>query len=598
MDFNRTEKMIRYHRHIVIGFLFACLLPLRMWAQQTVRIAEGYYVMSPFVLHAKGYVYGYDTDASRTPYGNAADYDHPCGRNGEVAYLYAQPSTSVSLVNSAYYFRPLEDGSYSVQSLSGHAYSYLSMAAYDRRLLCHTALPVRGFSLKQKDVTAESQWGDREYAVQQFQCAALADSLVSKSCGMNSMVMLTPVDEGRITPAMSIRLALSDALGALAVYRAGDNPGEVSDMMAYALTQLTEEAQLLVDDKNTTQEQADAMIASLRESTAQYMQSASTALNPVEDGYYFLVNGYRAFMLRQNKEKGLSATPADGGRTLTWRDVSVNDGAMAFRVIPSGEGRYVMKSYDQSFVMDDMLITYDAEGTWTIARASYPDALMNAANNATSVKSLYGKNTADTIAFDREAHLYAGYTASWYLRKAYHQVTVPSTGWAVLSVSFPVTVPDGVQVYTVSVRDGQLFLNPYDQPVIPACTAVVMRAPKGTYTFCSTTTDAPPISGNVLMPVNENLKDISSGSVRTFKVKNGVAGFAKVSSTSLNAGVTYIPYHEGEEDFLPLQEDESSISSVSGGKAEDSPVYDLQGRRTRMQEKGNIYIINHKKILK
>ncbi|MGN0234086.1 MAG: hypothetical protein ACI4B5_06675 [Bacteroidaceae bacterium] len=590
--------MIRCHRYILSGILLTCLLPLTAQAQQQVRIEEGYYLMSPFLLHDKGYVYGYDTDASRTPYGNAADYDHPCGRNGEVAYLYAQPSTSVSLVNSAYYFRPLEDGTYSVQSLSGQAYSYLSIAAYDRRLVCHTAFPSRSFSLKRKDVTEDSQWGEQEYAVQQFQYAALADSLVSKAPGMNSMVVLTPVDESRVTPAMSIRRALSDALGALAVYRAGENPGEVSDMMAYALTKLTEEAQVLVDDKNTTQEQATEMIASLRESTTQYMETAATALNPIEDGYYFLVNAYRAFMLRQSKEKGLSATPAQDGRTLTWRDVAVNDGAMAFRITPLGEDYYVMKSYDQSLVMDNMLFRYDAEGTWTVAHASDPDALMNAANNATSLKSLYGKNTADTIAFDREAHLYAGYTASWYLLKAYHQVTVPSTGWVALSVSFPVVVPEGVEVFSVSEKGGELFLVPYDQPVIPACTAVMIHAPKGTCTFCSTTHDAPNIQDNVMIPVNENLKDITSGSVRTFKVKNGVAGFAKVSSTSLSAGVAYIPYHEGEEDFLPLQEDENSISPVSEEGTNSMSVYDLHGRKVRVQEEGNIYIINHKKIMK
>ena len=575
-----------------------CLLSPWVKAQQAVHISEGFYTISPFLLHGTGYVYGYDTDASRAPYGNAADYERPCGRNGEAAYLYAQPSTSVSLVNSAYYFRPLEDGTYSLQSLSGQAYSYLSMATYDRHLLIHTALPAKGFSLKQKDVTAESQWEEGERAVQQFKYAALADSLVSEAHGMASMVVLTPVDSSRITPAMSIRLALSDALGALAVYRAGDNPGEVSEMMSYALTTLTEEAQQLVDDKNTTQEQAAEMIAALREQTEQYMQTAATALNPLDDGYYFLVNAYRAFMLRQKREKGLSATPAEEGRTLTWRDVSVNDGAMAFRITPTGEDCYTLKSYDQSLIMDDMLVRYDAEGTWTIAHASDPEALMNAANNATSVTSLYGNNTADTIAFDREAHLYVGHTASWYLRKAYHQVTVPSTGWAPLSVAFPVEIPEGMQAYTVAERDGSLILVPYSQPVIPACTAVLLKAAKGTYTLYSTTADAPSVQDNVLIPVNENLKGITSGSVRTFKVKNGVPGFSKVSSTSLNAGVTYIPYHEGEEDFLPLKEDETRISAVPGAGTGDAPVYDLQGRKVIDQKAGNVYIINHKKILK
>ena len=83
-----------------------------------------------------------------------------------------------------------------------------------------------------------------------------------------------------------------------------------------------------------------------------------------------------------------------------------------------------------------------------------------------------------------------------------------------------------------------------------------------------------------------------------FEVKNGVPGFSKVSSTSLNAGVTYIPYHEGEEDFLPLKEDETRISAVPGAGAGDAPVYDLQGRKVIDQKAGNVYIINHKKILK
>ena len=155
-----------------------------------------------------------------------------------------------------------------------------------------------------------------------------------------------------------------------------------------------------------------------------------------------------------------------------------------------------------------------------------------------------------------------------------------------------------MQAYTVAERDGSLILVPYSQPVVPACTAVLLKAAKGTYTLYSTTADAPSVQDNVLIPVNENLKGITSGSVRTFKVKNGVPGFSKVSSTSLNAGVTYIPYHEGEEDFLPLKEDETRISAVPGAGAGDEPVYDLQGRKVLDQKAGNVYIINHKKILK
>lgn len=576
------------------------LLTLSLHAQKTVDMEEGYYTLSSLALQTQGQVYTYDTDVLRAPYGNAADYEHPCGRNGEVAYLYSVPSTSASLTASAYYFKPLPTGGYSLQSLSGEAYSYLSMAAYDRHLLCHTPQPTRAFMVKMRDKTGATEWEDGERVVQQFKNAALCDSLVSATQGAGMFTILTRIEDDRITPAMSIRRALSDARGAMAVYRVGDNPGEVSPLVADALTRLVDEAQAMTEDKNTTQAQAEAMTEKLREATAQYLESAPTVLNPLADGYYFVVNAYRAFQARQGKEKTLVATPAGEGRTLTWGNTSVNDGSTAFRLTPSGEQGCVLGSYDQSLVMDNMVAAYDSEGTWTLARSSAPEALMTAANQSVGTNGLYGKNTADSIAFDPQGHLYSGYTASWYLRKAYHQVTVPSSGWAVLGTSFPVEVPDGVAAYTVEEREGNLYLRAYTHPVIPARTAVVLRAAKGTYTFASTAQDAPSVSGNVLVPVCEAQKGIPSGSMRTLKVKNGVTGFSRVSATSASAGSAYVPCVEGEADFLPLLEQESAVQAVQAGTQGAGQTYDLLGRKANAarQKTGDIYIIDNKKILK
>ncbi len=569
-------------------------------AQQPEEIAEGYYTMSPFSLSGKEYVFSYDTDASRSPYGNASDYDNPCGKNGEVAYLYAVPSAGTPLVNSAYYFKPLGNGTYSVQSLSGEAYSYLSVAEYDRRLLIHTPQFGKAFSIKSRCKDGSSQWGEKEYTVRQYKYAGLCDTLSSASNGYETMMVLTRVEDSRITPTMSIRRPLSDAKGALAVYKVGDNPGEVSAMVAYGLTQLVDEAQTLVDDKSTTEEQAADMTARLREATRQYLEAAPTAMRPVEDGYYFVVNAYRAFLMRQKKEKTLSATLSDGERTLTWRDISVNDGGVAFHITPSGDGTFEMASYDRSLVLDDMLVNYDAEGTWTIASSADPEALMTAANQTKSLRALYGKNTADSIAFDREGHLFSGYTASWYLRKAYHQVTVPSTGWAVLSTSFPVELNDSVEAYTVSEKDGSLYMKPLSY-VVPARTAVLIHAAKGTYTLPSTTKNAPAVDDNLLVAVNEPLKGIKSGTIRVLKIVSGQVGFSKSSSTSMVAGSAYLPYNEGEDDFRPFVDVEDGLSSVRTGALESgTQAYDLMGRKVdaSRQKKNDIYIINNKKILK
>ena len=576
------------------------MFALALHAQKPVEIEEGYYTLTPHALLGQNYVYTYDTDALRAPYGNAADYQNPCGRNGEVAYLYCVPSTSASLANSAYYFKPLPGGGYSLQSLSGEAYSYLSMAAYDRHLLFHTPTPERAFFAKAKDSSGGSQWSSGERVVQQFRNAALCDSLATEAHQLPSLIVLTRIDSARITPAMSIHRALSDARGAMAVFRVGDNPGEVSPLVADGLVRLVDEAAVMAADKTTTQAQADDMLARLRASTAQYVQSAPSAQTPLTDGYYFAVNAYRAFMARQGKEKALIASPDGDGRTLTWGNVNVNDGSQAFRITPSDASLFQVKSYDQSLIMPDVTIQYDTEGTWTLARSQVPEAMMTAANHSTGANGLYGKNTTGAVTFDPQGHLYSGYTASWYLRRACHQVTVPSTGWAVLGTSFPVSVPDGVEVYTVAGRDGQLYLCPYTSSVIPARTAVVLRAAKGTYTFGSVVDDAPAVAGNVLVPVCEALKGVPSGRMRLLRVKNGQVGFARSSGTSASAGSAYIVCADGEDDFLPLLDQEDAVTGVPAAAESTGRAYDLQGRSVNAdrQRTGDIYIINNKKVMK
>ena len=570
------------------------------YAQRPKEIPEGYYTMSPFALSGKDYVFSYDTDASRAPYGNAADYDNPCGRNGEAAYLYAVASAGAPLVKTAYYFRPLGDGAYCVQSLCGEAYSYLSVADYDRRLLIHTPRFSKAFHTKARCKDGSARWGEKEYTVRNFKYAGLCDTLTSVSNGYETMTVLTRVDDSRITPAMSIRRPLSDAKGAMTVYKVGDNPGEVPPMVAHGLAQLVDEAQALADGKATTAEQAADVTERLEDATRQYLETAPTAMQPVDDGYYFVVNAYRAFELRQKKEKVLCASPSGDTRKLTWGNLSVNDGSVAFRVRPSADGTFALSNYDQSLSLHGMLLSYDAEGSWTVASSADPEALMTAANQATGTRSLYGKNTADTIAFDRGGHLYSGYTASWYLRRAYHQVTIPSTGWAALSTSFPVELPDGMEAYTVSDNNGALSLKSYFSPVVPARTAVLLRAAKGTYTLPGTAKDAPPVDGNALVAVNENVKGLPSGSIRVLKVVGGEVGFSRSTSTSVTAGSAYIPFREGEDDFRPLADVEDGLPQAMSEADGGTRAYDLTGRPADAahQRKNNIYIINNKKILK
>lgn len=574
-------------------------------------ITDGYYTLTPFSQELQGYNYSYDTDALRSPFGNAADYAHPLGRNGEYAYLYAQPSTSAALASRAFYFSRNQDGTYTIQSCSGEAYSYLDVAMYDRHLLCFACQPRRGFNL-------HGQYDDlppTDYIMQQVQGAALFDSLAVTARNLSSLQVLLPLDDDKVTPAFSIRRHLSDALGILALYRSGENPGEVPSLLSTHLQELVAEAQALVAGKNTTLEQATDIIQRLQEATAAYAEAAPQQLLPVTDGYYFINSAYRAFELRQNKQKAIMTQNTDEGSILRWNTVNTNDGSMAFRITPDGDqftirdyrGRYVSHPAAEAHtlpLLDDsdgtsFLFSYDTEGLWTLADASAPEALLSASGSWSGEKGLYGKPTDGDILADGSMYLYPGYCSSWRLERAYHQLTIPSTGWGVISVSFPCEVPADVEVFTVLESDGELYMIPYLQPVIPAQTAVVVHAAKGTYTFWSTTDAVAPVRDNALIANCEARSGIEAGSMATIKVRNGEVGFSKTTAKTLAAGAAYIPYISGQDDFRPLKEDEDAVSLSPNHSPVSGEMYDLLGRKVSSSSSNKgLYIIDNKKILK
>lgn len=589
--------------------MFACTCV----GQSTPIIPDGFYTLKPFMQESAGYAYSYDTDALRSPYGNVADYANPLGKNGEYAYLYAKPSTSAALASRTFYFHKNEDGTYTIQSCSGEAHSYLDIAQYDRHLLKFSLQPKKGFNLhsQSEDLT---QLPNTEYIMQQVQNAALLDSLANKVQRLSSLQVIQPLDPEQITPALTLRLPLSDARAVLALYRPGDNPGEVPIILSSHLQELIDEAQTLINSKTTTNEQAEEITQKLREAITTYTAVAPLQLNPMKDGYYFFTSAYRAFQLRQNKQKVLMTGTGAEGSILRWNTPNTSDGTMAFRVSKADKdfvmqdyrGRYVSHPSAESHLLTlteegdgaTQTLTYDTEGLWTIADSSQPMAYFSADGSYVGEKGLYGKPTDGNIVADGTMYLYPGYCSSWQIERAYHQLTVTSTGWASISVSFPCEVPADMEIFTVKDVNGSLYLIPYTLDVIPARTAVVVHAAKGTYTFWSTTKEVPDVNGNALVTNCEYLSGMEAGSMATLKVKNGEVGFAKTTAKTLAAGATYIPYSAGQDDFRPLKEGTDGIDTPTISQREGD-VFDLSGRIVSPSStKKGIYIINNKKILK
>ena len=593
------------------AMISACcvMIACPMQAQIERAIPDGYYTLSTMVQDGLNYLYSYDTNALRDQYGNAIDYANPMGKNGEHAYLYLASSTTVNQANKTFYLRSSEKGGYIIQSCSGEAYSYLDVARYDRHLVVHSARPYHRFNLRMENDNAP--WPEDEYIMQQIQNAALFETPATAH-SVADLHVLTPIEEDKITPSLSIRRALGDARGVLALYPCGDNPGQVTPLMSSTLRACIDEAQQLADDKNTTKEQAEEVCQRLAQAAQTYEETAGESLNPVEEGYYWLTNAYRAFELRQSKQKVMREQEVDGQLTLHWNDAAMNDGSTVFHLTPSGN-HFTMQDYmgrwvgspaaDQSLPITadntgaSQTISYDTEGMFTIADASMPNDFFSIANPSTGEKGLYGKPTDGNIVASAQNYLYPGYCASWTLQRAYHQATVQSSGWAVLSVSFPAEVPEGVEVYSVTEKDGAIYLVPYTKPVIPAITAVVIHAAKGTYTFLSTPTQVDPIEGNILVACCEDKKNITSGSMALLKVKNGEVGFLKSTSKQVAAGSAYIPYSEEQEDFRVLQMLDDGMESTRLTHSDEDSRYDLMGRKLPKGQSSRIMIVNHKKIL-
>ena len=592
----------------ILPFLLLTALPI---LAQKPSVPDGYYTLGPFKRVSTNTVYTYDTDATRSAYGNTSDYEHPMGKNGEYAYFYATEGNKVLMANTIYYFQQNSDGTYCIQSCSGEAHTFLARASYDRHLVYHTALPGKGFHLREYKPNSEPDFGPEEYILQPYNNAAFCDSLACETNLYSSLNVLLPVDSIRLTPAFLIRPSLGYARGILASYPAGTNPGQVPEACSASLSSFVEQAVNAIADKNLTQEQSEELIGNLREAADTYLATAPQNVLPVEEGYYFLRSAYRAFFLQQGKEK--VAFWGENGR-LQWGDQTYNDCAQVFHILPTTDGKFRMLNYqdvplrleEESNTLlygeggkcEDVLFENDGEAMWRIALASQPQTYLFADRNNVGQKSPYGKNTSDFLVASSD-FLFPGYCASWYVEKAFHEVTFPSHGWAGLSTSFPVEVPEGVEVYTLNEEeDGTLCAIPYHGKVIPASSAVILKGPKGTCILPSTCEKVAPIENNALKLCQTGKTGIPKGSMALLRVKDGKPGFSKSTASTLAAGNIYLPFAEGMEDFRPLDLERyaDGIQPLSDTPTENGILYDLSGRR--ISRPRDIYIQNHKKILK
>ena len=203
-----------------------------------------------------------------------------------------------------------------------------------------------------------------------------------------------------------------------------------------------------------------------------------------------------------------------------------------------------------------------------------------------------------------------------------HTLTVGAAGYATLMLGYNTTIPaiDGEDcgVFTAAI-DGEWAVMNEIEEVLPANTAVIVKATPGDYTFEYTTKTAT-VENNDLRGTLYN-KNMTEDAYVLGKDENNVAYLGKVvnnvSTDTTNDGteeapaVTYEAWlNNANKAYLPAPANVQGIKSYSlrfEGEGttgvenvevenEVKVIYDLTGRRVEVAERG-IYIVNGKKVL-
>ena len=199
-----------------------------------------------------------------------------------------------------------------------------------------------------------------------------------------------------------------------------------------------------------------------------------------------------------------------------------------------------------------------------------------------------------------------------------YDLNVSIAGYATLYLDYATEIPEGVEVYTAKEVDGIWLKMEQIEGVLPANTAVIVKAPADTYTFVQTTAAAPVITDNLLMGSAEDAYiDVPSNSKAfVLSMVDSEVGMYPAELTDgrflNNANKAYLLL-DGKKLGLSDEELDTSVGGAQlslrfyfGGATGidkvhtkagvNNTTYDLHGNKLNKITTPGLYIINGKKV--
>ena len=184
-------------------------------------------------------------------------------------------------------------------------------------------------------------------------------------------------------------------------------------------------------------------------------------------------------------------------------------------------------------------------------------------------------------------------------------VTIGATGYSTYVSDKTLVIPEGVTAYGVTGVEGtEIVMQQLSGNVLAANEPVILAGEAGKqYNFIATDEAGNTISGNTLEGTGTTGKAVGNNEAYVLYDNNGTAVFRIAAAMTLPAHKAYLPasvvgssgvkeYSLGDLTGINDATDNGQWLIVNG-----QSVYDLSGRKVAAPQKGQLYIVNGKKVL-
>lgn len=198
-------------------------------------------------------------------------------------------------------------------------------------------------------------------------------------------------------------------------------------------------------------------------------------------------------------------------------------------------------------------------------------------------------------------------------------LSVGELGYSTLYLPFDAVMPtfegeeDGVYVVKQVTSEGDAIHMEKIEGIVPANTGVIVKAPQGEYVFTYSETKGTATSMLTGTTIDKNVTADASQEYYILSHEEGEVAFFKTRTSPVEVGDEFYDlfYNNAFKAYLPIAQGSAArmlvfrfgtvtgITETENGnvETENSPIFDLSGRRVQKAQKG-IFIVNGKKVVR